>query len=183
EVIRSEAGAGVARGVFLGKLGSLARLAFSAGQVRRDYLRAHGRAALRRGFLLDRARLVVVPLGVAAAVRAVIDEDLTTGPGQAFGRQVLQALHAALAADQHRLPVVLDSFVPGWTPDGPSLFAAVEESASAAMPLRQQIRTAAALFAVVDSGTATVRLPSGRATTPEELAHLLWFAWQQPGVV
>ncbi len=177
EVIRSEAGAAVAPDVFLGKLGSLARLAISAGQVRRDYLRAQGRPALRRGFLLDRARLVVVPLGLVAAVRAVANEDLATGPGLAFGRQILQALNAALAADQQRLPAALDGLPPCRTTDAPS------SDIHTSLPLRQQIRTAAALSLVVESGTVTVRLPSAAPATPEELAHLIWYAWQQPGVV
>src|SRR5439155_14648804 len=51
---------------FLRKLGSLARLALSAAKQKRDFLRRYCQERLARasGFLLDRARLVVVPMGL-----------------------------------------------------------------------------------------------------------------------
>ena len=54
------------------KLGSLARMALSAAVQKRDFLRRHceDRPALTSGFLLDRARLVVVPIGLESCVRA-----------------------------------------------------------------------------------------------------------------
>src|SRR5439155_13714045 len=54
---------------FLAKLGTLARLARSAGHAKQDFLRRRGRPAVARGFLLDRTRLVVVPPGLGAVVR------------------------------------------------------------------------------------------------------------------
>ena len=54
---------------FRQRLGSLARLALSVAVQKRDRIRQQARAdtALRRGFLLDRARLVVVPVGLDEA--------------------------------------------------------------------------------------------------------------------
>ncbi len=60
------------------KLASLARMAVSAGAQKRKYLRRHAEGThLGRGFLLDRARLAVVPLGLDAIVRSLSDEVST----------------------------------------------------------------------------------------------------------
>ena len=50
-------------GLFLAKLPSLARMALRGGIQKRNYLRSRGgaRPGLARGFLLERARLVVIP--------------------------------------------------------------------------------------------------------------------------
>src|SRR5262249_22596442 len=57
--------AGDSTGRFLEKLKSLARLALSAAVQKREFLRRHAEEcpALARGFLLERARLVVAPVG------------------------------------------------------------------------------------------------------------------------
>jgi hypothetical protein len=34
-----------------------------------------------------------------------------------------------------------------------------------------------------ETGTALVRLPAERLPAAEEVAHLLWYGWQQPGLV
>src|SRR5207237_6621554 len=46
----------------LAKMGTLARLALSSGRTRREFLRRHADPVVAREFLLDRARLVVVPV-------------------------------------------------------------------------------------------------------------------------
>src|SRR5262249_15022310 len=82
---------------FLRKLGSLARLALSAAVQKRDFLRRHraGRPALTRGFLLDRARLIVTPVGLSAVAAR------RSGGGSAadFARQIVQRLDTALRQD------------------------------------------------------------------------------------
>src|SRR5262249_50006924 len=58
----------------LDRLGTLARLAVSAARQKREFLRRHSarRDLLNRGFLLDRARLVIIPVGLDAVVRESI---------------------------------------------------------------------------------------------------------------
>jgi hypothetical protein len=134
-----------------------------------------------RGFLLDRARLVVVPLGQEAVVRAVTGQSAAGGGSSLeFTRHILHTLYATLQNDPPRhLPACLDALPPcaaitaggaDWAED------------SDATP-RQQLRTAGLLHTGVQAGTAVVRLASERPPSPEEVAHLLWYAWQQPGLV
>jgi hypothetical protein len=66
----------------LDKVASLTRLARSVGHFRQEYLRRHGRPALERGFLVERARLVMqvastTPLQpeTLAHIRQVLGED------------------------------------------------------------------------------------------------------------
>ncbi|HWG41639.1 MAG TPA: ATP cone domain-containing protein, partial [Gemmataceae bacterium] len=70
---------------FLPKLGSLARLALSAGVQKREYLRRLERnrprasadgPALTSAFLLDRARLVVAPVGLDSVVYSFLKKGL-----------------------------------------------------------------------------------------------------------
>src|SRR5262249_45205629 len=71
EITRPENELRVDPPTFLRKLASLARLALSAGHARREFLRRHGRPAVTCGFLPDRARMVVTPLGLETTARAV----------------------------------------------------------------------------------------------------------------
>ncbi len=83
---------------FLQKMTSLSRLAVSAGVQKRNYLRQHdrGREQLARGFLLDRARLVAVPIGLDAAVRGLVGHGI--GSSQA-GLDLAEQVVASLAAN------------------------------------------------------------------------------------
>jgi hypothetical protein len=49
---------------FVERIGGLVRLAFAAGRAKQSFLRRHGPADLRDAFVLDRASLLVIPLGV-----------------------------------------------------------------------------------------------------------------------
>src|SRR5581483_9370173 len=74
---------------FLQKLGSLARLALSAAAQKRDFLRRHGRQW--PGFLLGRARLLAVPVGLELTVRQLTGQGLCgAGPGLELARQTLR---------------------------------------------------------------------------------------------
>ena len=54
--------------LFLRKLGSLVRLALSAAIQKRNFLRRHRQGrTINRGFILERARLVIVPVGLGYA--------------------------------------------------------------------------------------------------------------------
>jgi hypothetical protein len=173
-------GSGADPSAFLAKVGALARLALSAGHARREFLRSHAREAVTRGFEIDRARLVVVPLGLEEAVQQVTSQPATAGsPGLELARHVLHSLNAALRQDQTRgLAAGLD--------DAPPLSPLVDTAPSTTGAIgtpRQQLRAAGTLHTESEAGTAAVCLPADHRTTPEEVAHLLWYAWQQPGIV
>ena len=159
---------------FLPKLGSLARLALSAAVQKRDFLRRHSqdRPAVIRGFLLDRARLVVAPVGLDAAVAALTGHPSPEGGAALeFARQVVQRLREVLRQDGQacRLETCLDGSrlspagrLPG---DG-----------------KAQLRAAGALHGGADLGTAVVVLDPGRPPAPEQVADWLRWAWQQTDV-
>jgi len=94
----------VAADVFLRRLQSLARFAKTAGHVKHDYLRRYARPGIREAFLLDRASLVLVPLGLDVAADAT---DIA--PAQ-FACDILKTLRTAAELDRPRLlPVRIDS--------------------------------------------------------------------------
>lgn len=177
---------------FLNKLGSLTRLALSAGAQKRDFLRRHGRGrpGLTRGFLLDRARLVVVPIGLERLARSLIGQDICSGgEGLEFARKVLHRLRDALCEDgRHRLlETCLDS-APGFTlddaPPGPPVMrrAAGVTAWDAAAPPRHQVWAAGLLHAGADTGTAAILLGE-TGISPEEIVALLRQVWEQSDVV
>jgi hypothetical protein len=88
----------------LHKAAALARFAKTAGHVKQDWLRKHGPARLREAFLLDRATVVVVPLGLAAVItrHGLLHTDVP--------RQLLAAIRHAVETDRPRqIPVAVDS--------------------------------------------------------------------------
>jgi hypothetical protein len=191
--------------VFLQKLGSLARLALSAAAQKRAFLRRQGAAAgsvLARGFLLERARLVVVPVGLDAVVRGLTGCAL--GESKAaldIGRQIVLRLREVLEQDGRRTN--LDSCIDGLptTPaDGFMLDRAadsgseVERGVTAErvagltpwapeQPAKSQLRAASVLHAAAEGGTAAVFLSDADRRQLEVVANVLHFAWQQTDVV
>ncbi len=174
---------------FLKKLGSLAQLALSAAGQKRAYLRRtsadSATAALAQGFLLDRARLLVTPIGLDAVVRMLSGKGLTGG-GAALdlGKQIVQRLRDVLRQEGRlvRLEACLDGplaefppvqdteaeQVPGLTPwDCQS-------------PLKSQWRAAGTLHAVAERGTLLLHLAA--ETTPAEWLDILRSIWQQTDV-
>src|SRR5262249_18735024 len=79
--LAEQLGTKVEEGLFLKKLASLARIALSAGTQKRDFLRRHSQARpnLIRGFLLERARLVIVPMELESLVQSVIGRSIGSG--------------------------------------------------------------------------------------------------------
>jgi hypothetical protein len=181
EIIRPENELRIDPPTFLRKLASLARLALSAGHARREFLRRHGRPAVTRVFLPERARLVVVPVGLESAVRAVTGHSPSAGgPGLEFARHTLHTLHAVVRNDAMRhLPACVDTAPPGMSSEADRMGTHPPADATP----RQQLRAAGVLHAAIEAGTAVVRLPEERPPAPEEIAHVLWYAWQQPGLV
>jgi len=172
---------------FLQKLGSLARLALSAGTQKRDFLRRHsrGRSGVTGAFLLERARLVVVPIGLEAATQSLTGQSLSAGgSGSEYARQIIKRLHEVLHEDGHAclLETGLDS-VPGGQllsgdPDlGQSAGAGLTPWDWTATP-KSQLRAAGLLHAIAGMGTASVPLLAA-----EDIVELLRYACQQTEVV
>jgi hypothetical protein len=191
---------------FLDKLGSLARLALSAASQKRAFLRRHSRAAdgtvrgVGRGFLLDRACLLAVPVGLEAVVRRLSGHGLSDGkPGLELAGRILQRLRAVLQVEgvAAGLDICLDGtglplLAAGH--DGPAELiglAGLPGSAETATgptpwdpaaPLKGQVRAAGVLHALTDGGTAALVLPRERDVSGEELLDLLRYAWRQTDV-
>jgi ATP cone domain len=86
--------------VFLAKLPSLARMAVRVGVQKRNYLRSRSqeRPGLTRGFLLERAALVVKPLGLDEVIARLV--GATTGKlALDLRRQVIEVLQRSLQAE------------------------------------------------------------------------------------
>jgi hypothetical protein len=171
ELLRAADGVNSVPAALLAKLGSLTRLALSAGRARRDFFRRYGRPAVTGEFLLDRARVVVVPVGLGEVVRAMTDQPVHGEDGGAVARSILLGLNGAIMQDG--IPATLDGPPPSY--DCP------DDTERTASP-RQQLRGVAPLSAAVGAGTTVVQLPADQRPTPEELARLLWYASQQPGL-
>jgi hypothetical protein len=165
---------------FLHKLGSLCRLARSAGHAKYDFLRKHGRAELTRGFLLERARLVVVPLGLEAAVRHIMSKPVSDGgDGTSFAAAIVECMHDALIREPPRnMDAALDEMPPV---DELSSTAALSPSDPDSPP-RQQIKAAGALHRIAGAGTAVIRVPEESAHTVEDIASWIRQAWHQTEV-
>jgi len=184
---------------FLSKLGSLARLALSAGVQKREYLRRLERSrprpsadapALTSGFLLDRACLLVVPVGLDHVVHSFVKKGLSAG-GAALdlGRQIVQRLRDVLRQDGRNAH--LDTCL-----DGPFAFhlaeaegwPAAEDVAGltawdATAPLKSQLRSAGVLHNVAEHGTVALFLPEENTLSAEQVAEWLHTAWQQSDVL
>lgn len=182
---------------FLMKLGSLARLALSAGVQKREFLRRLERRrplpspdapALTSGFLLDRARLVVSPVGLDSVVHSFVKKGLSAGGAALeFGRQIVQRLRDVLRQDGRN--VHLDTCL-----DGPFDFhldgewPSAENTAGltvwdATATLKGQLRSAGVLHGVAEHGTLALFVPQADPLSPEQLADWLHTAWQHSDAV
>jgi hypothetical protein len=108
-----EPGIGGDPALLLEKLPSLARMAVRAGVQKRNYLR--GRAATRpgltRGFLIERACLVVTPLGLEQLVQDLLSQGMASSElSLDLGRRIVQSLHDALQLESKstNLDMVVD---------------------------------------------------------------------------
>jgi hypothetical protein len=164
--------------MFLKKLVSLARLARSAAMQKRHYLRRqrtdNQSADLGRGFLLERARLLVMPIGLAEAAQAMAGAD--SGSRFEFSRRVLQAVREVLR--QEGRANLLDVCVDGsrklvFGPDRDPV------SADLGATPKQQLRAAGTLHADAGDGTAFVSLSSLEPPGADELFDLLLYSWRQ----
>jgi hypothetical protein len=184
---------------FLSKLGSLARLALSAGVQKREYLRRLERSrmhppvdapALSNGFLLDRARLLVAPVGLDDVVQSFVQKRLSAG-GTAldFARQIVQRLRDVLRQDGRIAH--LDTCL-----DGPYCFHLADNTDwplaenvagltawDATAPLKGQLRSSGVLHNIAEHGTMALFLPEDKTPPPEQVSDWLYTAWRQTDVV
>jgi hypothetical protein len=145
--------------VYLRKVGSLTRFAKTAGHVKQDFLRRHGRPEVRAGFLLDRARLVLVPTGLDVVARAT-----ERGPVE-FVREVLRTIRTAAETDRPRvIPVRVDATI-----DAEFWNAATGPGSG----VRQQVRVASQVLAVTGAGRLDLVHPEARPFTAAEAADTL----------
>jgi hypothetical protein len=187
---------------FLHKLGSLARLALSAGVQKREYLRRRERTragkptdapAVTSGFLLDRARLLVAPFGLDAVVATFTGKGLGAG-GEAldFARQIVQRLRDVLRKDGAgtRLETCLDGpfhFRLGETPEAEPLPVAAEAAALSGWdqdtPPKEQWKATGVLHGLAEGGTLALFFPQDKIATAEQAADWLRAIWRQTEVV
>jgi hypothetical protein len=184
--------------LFLRKLDSLARLALSAATQKREFLRRHGcgRPNVHRGFVLDRARLLAVPVGLDHVTQTLFGRGLGCGGSScAFAQQLVQRLQKVLEEDAraHMLDIGVDSalgyrlFSAGQA--GDELWAGSPQEAAGLTPwdptatAKNQLVAAAPLHAAAGAGTVALFVAEDRPMSPEELVDLLRFAWQQTEVI
>jgi hypothetical protein len=186
------------------KLPSLVRMAVSAGVQKRNFLRRRTPAQdpLARGFLLERARLVVVPVGLEATVRALAGNDICAG-GQALelAQQIISSLCANLRQAGHaaNIDVCADSLCwKAFASAGGVALADVDKNEAWRLPAlpevagltawspgaepEAQLRAAGLLHAAADRGTAAILLDEDRLPTSEQLVDLLRFAWKRTDI-
>jgi hypothetical protein len=162
---------------FLAKLPSLARMAVRAGVQKRKYLR-HRAGDLGRGFLLDRAALVVTPLGLETVVQTLLQQSCARSPRSLdFAQEIVAKLLDQLDADGRaaHLDVVLDSPCT-LTPSADGLTCADRDA-----PPDEQLHAGAALHRLAGRGTAVIFIVN--AFSPEQRLQLLETAWRDGGVV
>jgi hypothetical protein len=166
---------GLSASVFLDKLAPLARLALSAGVQKRAFLRGGGRGW--PAFLLDRARLVVAPTGLAQVARRLTASTATDGPeALELSRRIVQRLAEVLEQDGRavHLETCLDADHAADTGEiaGVSFW-------EPATPFRTQTRSSASLHGRPIAGTVIVALPEDPHDAVNELPGLLRWVWRQ----
>jgi hypothetical protein len=164
--------------VFLQKLGTLARWAVSAAVQKREFVRqgAADDSPLRRGFLLERARLLVAPTGLAGAVRTLSGSSLRDDRGVELGRRILDRLREVLRAEG--AACLINATLDAAPTPGPD----AEEGGESAVPSARAQLAAADALQGAGGGTAVVRLPADAAPRVEDLAESIRWAWQHTGL-
>jgi hypothetical protein len=170
--------------LFLRKLGSLARMAISAGVQKRDFLRRHlgTQSDMARGFVLDRARLRVIPLGLEVVARGFAGQDAGEERVRSLARTVIQHLTEVLRIEGTKY--LLDTCIDGL----PELVEGTKERSgltpwNATATVKNRLKSAAALHVEAGGGTAVVLVPKEREpTTAIVISDWLRWAWEQTGI-
>jgi hypothetical protein len=174
------AGAVDAPARFLHKLGSLVRLALSAGVQKREFLkrRLMDRPGLARGFLLDRARLIVAPVGLHQVVAALLGSALgENAVALEFARRVIERLRDDVYEDgrSRHLEVALDGALLGRAHAAQRIHDAFEHGGD-------PLRIAAALYDSAELGTLMVAAKDDQALSPDTIIAWLRGLWERSAV-
>jgi hypothetical protein len=164
------AGQSDAAGRFLQKLGSLARLALSAGVQKRDFLRRRGvvQSGARPAFLLDRAHLVLAPIGLDQVTGVLIGQAPAADDARLnLAKCIVERLRDVVREDgqSRHLEACLD---------GSRLFA--HESPK---DLKSQLQVAAVLHEAAELSTVSLHVANGDTPRPEQLAEWLRWTWKR----
>jgi hypothetical protein len=155
----------------LEKLPSLARLAISAAGQKRKYLRRHAEH-LGRAFLLDRAVVRLIPVGLDAVVRRMMGVGVTeTKLARGFGRRILAALADPLDAEHRRSGLNL------------SLAAPCEPIEIAGDDARSRLTAWSEIVRGHTDGVLTFAWPVPPKDRPIELLPLLEFVHEETDIV
>jgi hypothetical protein len=173
--LRRRSGSGPDPGLFLDKLGSLARLALSAGLQKRSFLRRSQRPW--PSFLLDRARLVVAPIGLGAVAQHLSASRPSEGGALELARRIVQRLADALRHDGRaaQLEACLDTVV---EPTFRSEEVAGMMLGDATASPKCQIESAGVLHAAAGSASAGVVVAADSLPSADEVAGLIRWAWR-----
>ncbi len=173
-------------GRFRQRLGSLVRLALSAAVQKRDFVRRearrHAAADVTSGFLLDRARFVVVPVGLDDVVRQFTGWSLASG-GESLelAKHIVRRIVEVLRQDGRATQ--MDACV-----DGPVSFQLEGEGVAGltawdhGATAKSQLQAAGELHAVAGQGTAALFLPDNLPPSPDQVVDWLQLAWRQTDV-
>jgi hypothetical protein len=172
---------------FRQRLGPLVRLALSAAVQKRRFLRQHC-PAVTSGFVVDRARFAVAPLGLDAVVRLFSDWGLASGgPSLEFGREIVQRLRDVLRQDGRaaQMDACLDgpfAFGLKGSPAGAEAVAGLTPW-DAGAAVRSQLRAGGVLHGLAEHGTLALFLPAEEPAGAEQVVEWLRSAWRQTDAV
>ncbi|HEV8062249.1 MAG TPA: ATP cone domain-containing protein [Gemmataceae bacterium] len=181
---------------FLTKLVSLVRLALSAATQKRNALRRlkEDQPILARGFFLEKARLVLAPIGLDAVVGDLLSEFCCSrNPAPlAFACQILERIRATVHEDGQALlldacidsPLIDDAFASPL--DDPENLTDREHRAGVTIwddeaPLLRQIAACGSLHDASRGGTALIRYAP--TTSVDELVQALRHAWYKTNLL
>ncbi len=160
---------------FLTRLGSLIRMVVQLAIQKRNLLKRHRRSVLEgdKGFLLDRARLVAVPMGLDEVVRRFTGWSMSVGgESLALGRAILQRINVVLGEEAKRanLPACLD---------GPTTFRLQGELVAGATPWDVHASLKSQILASSPHGPLGLFVGSESC---EQLLDALELAWKETDV-
>jgi hypothetical protein len=168
---------------FLRKLGSLARLALSAAAQKRDFVKKHtpAEAEVRRGFLLDRARTVIVPVGLEPVVQRLAGASLwDSSSALGLAKEILANIRAGVEQDSASYALVAS--LDDWPIGGRHDLAFAISPAYASVNPRDGLKPAGILHTAAGGGTAACYLPPGQQPARELLVEHLQYAWRETRV-
>ena len=173
------------------KLGSLARLALTGGLQKREFLRRQTieRPELNAGFVLERARLVVVPIGLDRTVGDLRREGMCTPGGLELARHIVGHLREVLYEEGRaaQLETCLDSVHSFCMDEEVDVQPPPMERAAGLTPwdesatVSDQLRAAGELHAGIAAGTTAIFLPD-RSVHADEITSWLRLAWEKTAV-